>query len=515
MAEPGSTNPATGAALEPIAATPLSEVAEVVARARRAQPGWGKASLEDRSERAIELSRRILERRSEIVKLLSDETGRDETECLMSEVASAMEYAKAAVKVARKALAKELLDISALDYPGKSGFIEAVPRGVIGIIAPWNYPLGNFMKSIFPALLSGNAVVLKPSEHTPRSGAWLRAICESVFPRDLVGLVVGRGDAGELLARQVDAIVFTGSVRTGKRVALIAAERLIPCSLELGGKDAAIVLEDCDLPRTLAGVLQWGMHNAGQNCAGIERVYVVEPIADRFVTRLGEMAKQLRVAPGEGPTDLGPLQNEAQLSIVERHVAEAIQKGATLVVGGKPTGRGLGYEPTILDRCNEDMAVVREETFGPVLAVCRVKDAEEAIRRANDSSYGLNGSVWTKDLARGLELARRLEVGVSLVNNHSICGIMADAAWTGTKDTGPGIAASRFAYSNFVRRRTVLIDKAKAPDPWWMPASPELAAFGAALVQRSIGSKLGALAKLAGLVGKRTKTIQALASGKS
>ncbi|MBI4818676.1 MAG: aldehyde dehydrogenase family protein [Deltaproteobacteria bacterium] len=511
MTEPGTTNPADGSPLPPVTQTPPGEVAQVISRARAAQPAWARTSLEDRSERLIALARRALESRAEIVKILSEETGRDATECLMSEIVGLGEYAKAAARVARRALAKEPLEISALDYPGKSGFIEAVPRGVVGIIAPWNYPLGNFVKSIFPGLLAGNALVLKPSEHTPRSGLWLQKLCASVLPKDLVGIVTGRGDVGEALIAGVDAVVFTGSVRTGKRVAAKAAERLIPCSLELGGKDAAIVLADCDLSRTLSGVLQWGMHNAGQNCAGIERVYVEEPIADTFVRRLGEMAKRLRVAPGDGPTDLGPLQNEAQLAIVERHVAAAIAGGAVLVAGGQRTGKGLGYQATILDKCTDDMAVMREETFGPVLAVARVKDAEEALERANDSSYGLNGSVWTRDIDKGLALARRMEVGVSVVNNHAIAGIMADAAWTGVKETGPGIAASRFSYQTYVRRRTVIVDKAKAPDPWWMPATADLTAFGEALVERSIGSKISAILKLAGLVGKRTKSIRSFA----
>jgi len=279
--------------------------------------------------------------------------------------------------------------------------------------------------------------------------------------------------------------------------------------VELGGKDAAIVLADCDLERTVVGVAQWALHNCGQNCAAIERVYVEEAIADELVRRLGKVADALRVAPGDGPTDLGPLQNEAQLRIVEAHVADARARGAALVAGGERTGHGLGYRPTVLDRCTQDMQVVREETFGPVIAVVRVKDAEEAIAKANDSSYGLNGSVWTKDIPRGAALARRLEVGVALVNNHAFTGILAEAPWTGVKETGPGVAASRHAYPTFVRRRTVLVDSSSKPDPWWIPANEDLRELGEALVQRQLGS-LGVLFKLLGLVGKRVRAIRAL-----
>ncbi len=353
---------------------------------------------------------------------------------------------------------------------------------------------------------------MKPSEHTPRSGAWLADQLSAVLPQGLVGLAQGAGAVGAAVLANVDAVVFTGSVPTGRRVAIAAAERLIPASLELGGKDAAIVLADCDFDRTVAGILQWAMHNAGQNCAGIERVYVEESIADRFVERLGKVAGKLKVAPQDGPSDLGPLQNARQLEIVEAHVADALDKGATLVCGGKPTGKGYGYAPTVLDGCTDAMQVVAEETFGPVLAVVRVKDADEAVRRANASAYGLNGSVWTRDIARGEAIAQRLEVGVALVNNHSFTGILPETPWTGVKDTGTGIAASRHAYHTYTRPRTLLVDRSTKPDPFWFPADAALEQMSLALVERNKGS-LGALFKLAGLLGKRVKAIRERVAG--
>ncbi len=511
-AAPGTRNPADGSALDPVAPTPIEEIPEIVRRARAAQPVWAHLPLSERIEATFAIARRVLERRAEAMVILSAETGKSEAECLLSEVAGIMDFAKGAARAAKKALAPEKIPLSVLDYPGKKVVVEAVARGVVGIIAPWNYPLGNFYKPIFPALLAGNGVVLKPSEHSPRSGAWLAEVCAEILPKGLVGVVQGGGEVGTALIDHVDALTFTGSVRTGRKVAARSGERLIPCSVELGGKDAAIVLADCDLGRTAVGVAMWGMHNAGQNCAAIERVYVEEAIADRFVERLGKVAAALHVAPAAEPTDFGPMQNEMQLRIVEEHVDEARAKGATVVAGGKRTGRGLGYEPTVLDRCTEDMRVVREETFGPVLAVLRVRDAEEAVLRANDSAYGLNGSVWTTDLARGAALARRLEVGVALVNNHAFTGILPETPWTGTKDTGPGIASSRHAYGTFVRRRTVLVDAGKNPDPWWFPANEDTYAFGEALALRALGS-LRALLRLAGLFKKRIAAIRRLGAG--
>jgi acyl-CoA reductase-like NAD-dependent aldehyde dehydrogenase len=480
------------------------EVRAAVEAARAAQPIWGALPLSERRRATLALARRILEKRAEGATVLAEEMGRNAMDSLLSEIVGVVEFAKAAGRAADRALAPERIRLSPLDYPKKRLVVERIPRGVVGIIAPWNYPLANFYKALFPALLAGNGVVLKPSEHTPEAGTWLAARCAEILPKGLVGLAQGPGAVGEALADVVDALVFTGSVRTGRKVAVRAAERLVPCSVELGGKDAAIVLADCDLERTALGVVQWGMHNAGQNCAGIERVYVEETIADALLERMGRIASALRVG-----TDLGAMQNEMQLGIVEAHVAQARAKGARLVCGGKRTGRGLGYEPTILDACADDMKVVREETFGPVLAVLRVRDAEEAIARANASSYGLNGSVWTRDLARGEAIARRLDVGVALVNNHALTGILAESPWTGTKDTGTGIASSRHAYPTFTRLRSVFVDASTDPDPWWMPLDDTAGAFADAIAERSLGS-FGALFKLARLLKSRLAAIRRL-----
>lgn len=509
--DPGCINPATLAPLAPVAVSSVDDVVTAVAAARAAQVAWGALPYAARAEKIRALGQAILTDTAGLAAVMAEETGRSVTECKASELTSLATYVDTAIAVGKGALSPVKVRLSALDFPGKKGVIEHLPRGVVGIIAPWNYPLGNFWKSLFPALLSGNGVVLKPSEHTPRTGAALAKLCAGVLPAGLVGLVQGRGDIGAALVDHVDGIVFTGSVPSGRKVAVRAAERLIPSSVELGGKDAAIVLADCDVERTAIGVAQWAMHNAGQNCAAIERVYVEEPVADRFVEVLGKVVSRLRVSVGDGAaSDLGPLQNEQQLGIVERHVDAAKQAGAVVVCGGARVGPGLGYQATVLDRCTDDMAVVAEETFGPIVAVVRVKDAEEALRRANASRYGLNGSVWTTDVSKGEALARRLAVGVAYVNNHSFAGILADVPWTGVKETGPGIAASASSYGLFTRPRTVIVDSGKNPDPWWIPGGEDLDAFVDALIARGRGGGLPVLLKLGGLVKKRVATIKNL-----
>ncbi|MBI5511586.1 MAG: aldehyde dehydrogenase family protein [Deltaproteobacteria bacterium] len=506
-------NPATGASLSQVAAATEAEVRAAVAAARTAQRAWAARPFAERVTLMLDAVRLLLRERDAGIAVMSAETGRCATECLMSEVSAGMTFARAAIRAAKKALVTERISLSPIDFPGKKVAIEVVPRGVVGVIAPWNYPIGNFFKALMPALLAGNGVVMKPSEKTPRSGAWLAATMARVFPPGLVGIVQGDKAVGRwLLASGIDAVVFTGSVTAGKEIAAKAGELLIPCSVELGGKDAAIVLADCRLDRTVAGVAQWAFHNAGQNCGGIERIYVERPIADLFVDKLSKLAAALQVAPAAAITDLGPLQNAAQLAVVEAHVKDALAKGARLVAGGKRTGVGLGYQPTVLDGCTPDMLVMSEETFGPVVGVTRVADAAEAVALANRCRYGLSGSVWTRDVARGLALARALEVGVAAVNNHAFTGSLPEVPWTGVKDTGPGVANSHHAYHVFVRRRTVFVDRNKDPDPWWLPIDADLQAFGEALVRRALGSAT-ALLTLARLLPRRLRTIRALAAG--
>ncbi|MBV9945372.1 MAG: aldehyde dehydrogenase family protein, partial [Myxococcales bacterium] len=345
------------------------------------------------------------------------------------------------------------------------------------------------------------------SEFSPRTSAWFVERLAAALPEGLVQVVQGDGGVGAaLIDAGIDACVFTGSPETGRAVRVRCAERGIACSAEMGGKDAAIVLADCDLERTAAGITQWALSNVGQACGAIEIAYVDESIADTLVAALRDAWLRLRVG-GDPHAEIGPIANRQQFEIVASQVEDARAKGAVVVCGGAPTGEGLFYPPTLLDRCDERMHVVRDETFGPVLAVVRVGGAAEAVRRVNASRYGLGASIWTRDLARARRLAERLQVGVVTINNHSFSGAIPALPWSGTRDTGLGIANSAHALSTFVRPRATIVDHARFPDLYWMPYDEALLRLGETIADLQVGRIAGAL-RLPGLVAGRVSTIR-------
>lgn len=512
----GGVSPGDLSALAPVAVTPLGDIASMVQRGRAAQQGWQELGFEGRAALLKLACKRLLERRASTGRLIHDEAGKLDAHAQMHEAIGPLEYVSGWIKVARPQLKAKKLPINPFAMPGKRAHTELVPRGVVGIIAPWNYPLGVYFKPALPALLCGNAVVLKPSEYAPRTGALFASILSELLPKDVVQVVQGGRDAGRVLIESgIDALSFTGSPVGGRAVLAACAERMIPCSVELGGKDPAIVLADCDVERSALGILNWGMHNTGQDCGSVERVYVLDPIADRFVAALTRAAQQLKVstrAEEDAQASIGPLSNPMQLAIVEKHVADALAKGAVLCAGGKRSGRGLWYQATILDRCNHTMLAVNEETFGPVIAVVRVPNVDEAIRLANDSRYGLNASIWSADTAAAEKLARRLEAGTIFINNHALTGAMPFAPWTGVKDTGYGVANSEHALHTFARPRTIFVDSNKAPDPWWLPADALLVDMAERLALAQLGH-FGAALKLPSIMSQRKRRLLEMVRG--
>ena len=494
--------------LRPLARVPVTpDVGAAVRAARSAQPAWEAMGFDARAAMLERATRRILERREQVLELLHDETGKTPGDVLMGEALGPLQFLRDYVDLARPHLRPRKLPLSPIAFPGKRGRVEWIARGVVAVITPWNFPLATFFRPVFAALLCGNTVVLKPSEHSPRMGTWFGRVLSEVIPPNVLVVVQGGPAVGaELVRSNVDAVTFTGSTASGREVARVCAERLIPVSLELGGKDAAIVLSDCHFDRTVAGVLYWSLTNAGQSCGAIERVLVEDPIADRFVGALAAAVARLRVTGIPSARDLGPLSNERQLEVVEAHVKDALSRGAELVCGGRRTGQGYGFEPTVLDRCSSEMLVMREPTFGPVISVRRVPNAEAAVFAANDCDYGLTASVWSRDLARAEAYARRLEVGTAYVNNHSFTGAVPAAPWTGVKNSGTGVASGEVALHHYTRPRTVVIDRNQAADPWWFPMDDALEELGHRLSDASLGRVLAAV-KVPALMAQRRRAV--------
>jgi acyl-CoA reductase-like NAD-dependent aldehyde dehydrogenase len=487
-------SPVDGAPLPEVRATAAEDVPGVVARARGAQAAWAARPLEERARALLKVKERILDRAELVARQVRAEVGKPEEEALVGEVLPSADVVDFWVRSAEDLLEPVEVELDPLAYGGKRGTIYREARGVIALVTPYNFPFALPLRTLIPALLAGNAVVFKPSEVTPRSGMLVSGLFEGLLPDGVLEIVQGGGDVGgALVSADVDLVVFTGSVRTGKKVAHACAERLVPCALELGGKDAAIVLADANLDRAAAGVVWGAMMNAGQNCASIERVYVERSVATPFLEKCGAVVRSLR--PG---VDYGPLATEAQRTVVQRHVEDARRLGGEVIAGGGEDGSGV-FPPTLVTVPSDDTELMREETFGPVLPVAIVENADEAVARANESRFGLTASVWTKDLRRGEALARRLRAGVVTVNNHAFTGAIPAAPWSGRGESGYGITNSPLALDALTRPRFVLLDKGKGGrELWWFPYTPALRAVALAMATARNGGK-GIFARVAGV----------------
>ena len=483
--EINGADPRDGSLLEPVAATMEEELPRLIETAKIAQGVWASISPQDRAAMLRRARTRFVERSAELVALLCRENGKPEGEAYTSEIIPNIGLFDYWLGEAPKLLQPTPVRLSPLEYPKKRGVITLEPRGVVGLIAPWNYPISLPLRSLIPALLAGNSVVFKPSEYAPRIGKEISALFDGILPEGALTLIQGGGELGAALIDHVDYVIFTGSVATGKKVAERAAQRLIPVALELGGKDAALVLEDADLERAAQGICWASFSNAGQNCSAVERVYVVASVAQTFVNRVTEIARELRLSQ-----DVGPLVHAGQRAIVEAQLTQAKEGGALIKHGGqRGPGPGFYLQPTIVLLPQSDqLALEREETFGPVMPIRVVKDEAEAIQRANDSRYGLTASVWTRDLARGERVAAKLKVGVATINNHSFTAALPMAPWSGVKESGAGVTNSARAFEEMCRPKFTLIDASTdARELWWYPYNETLTEIGKALVQRAKG----------------------------
>lgn len=502
------------ATLEKIGAVPISSPAQVrtaVGRAREAFRNWREMEPAHRARILLSVRDRFLAHREELIELIGRENGKPRLEAMV-EITYVLDVLTFYAKQGQRFLRPHRVTPHLLR--NKRVTVHYQPRGVIGMITPWNFPLILTIGEAIPALAAGNAVIIKPSEWTPliaQRGAELvqEALQAAGAPAEVLQIVHGYAETATALVDEADMIAFTGSVRTGRIVAERAARRLIPVSLELGGKDPMIVLRDADLERASNAAVWGAFTNAGQVCISVERVYVEEPVADEFTRLVVEKTKQLRQgfdaneAASDRRVDVGAITYPKQIDTIEAHIDDAKQHGAQVLAGGGKNSQLAGryFEPTVLANVDHSMKVMTEETFGPVLPIMRVKSAEEALQLANDSIYGLNASVFTRDTAKGERMAAAIEAGITCVNDVIAGFGVTDAPSGGLKESGLGKRHGAEGIRRFCHQQVIVTDRfGMKKELFWYPYS--------AKTERLLSRMFGALfstglgAKLRSLVGK-------------
>lgn len=470
-------DPASGEVVDTVPLLGVDEVAGLVAAARAAQPDWAARSAADRAAVVDRFRQRLAQHRDLLVERLQAETAKPWEDC-NADVVLTLAWAEQFARLAPGWLADEPVSGASVFSVGRRTTIQHEPIGVVGVIGPWNAPLSLTIGDAIPALLAGNAAVVKPSELTPLGVSLAVAMwLESGGPPDVLQVATGDGSTGAALVDHVDHVHFTGSTTTGRRIAVRAAERLIPCSLELGGKDAMVVLADADLDRAAAACVHNALFNTGQICISIERVYVEAAVHDVFVAKVVARVRQLHqgVPDGPGSVDLSTFVDPRQLDTVRDHVADAVSRGARVVTGGRITaGPAPFHQPTVLIDVDHSMRCMTEETFGPTIPIMRVADADEAVRLANDSDHGLAASVCTGDLERGEEVARRIEAGTVTVNDATFHLGDARLPMHGWKQSGLGGRNGRDGLLRYTRTRVVQVAHTTVgdTDPSWLPYDP-------------------------------------------
>jgi len=509
-----SVNPATGEVLRGFECAGEDAVCAAVSRARAAQEAWAAIGVRKRIEVLREFQRRVHERKSELAEAITREAGKPVAEALTTEVLVVLDATRFLIDNAYRLLRDEPLPHGNLATKLKSGRLVREPYGVVGIISPWNYPFSIPATETMAALVAGNAVVLKPSEFTSLVALELKSLLHSAgVPEDIFQVVVGNGTTGAaLIHSQIDKLVFTGSVATGKHIAAAAAERLLPVVLELGGKDPMLVLDDADVDAASSAAVWGAFVNAGQTCLSVERCYVHRSVYEPFLKACVEKTKKLTVTDGlDHNSDVGPLIHQGQLKLVEEHVEDAKARGARVLAGGLrfPEVGANFYHPTVLADVTHEMRIMREETFGPVLPVMAFDSDDEAVRLANDSEFGLAASVFTRDSARGERLARRIQAGTVMVNDVVSCFGISEAPHGGVKSSGLGRAHGRFGLDEMVRLKYVDVDLIPGiKKVWWygygMNFSRQMEGFLDMQFARDLGMRLrGALRAIGVVVRKK------------
>jgi acyl-CoA reductase-like NAD-dependent aldehyde dehydrogenase len=493
-----SIDPATGKILAHFERTPPAALPEIVSLARAAQLAWCVVPVGSRCAKLRKLRERMMATRNALADAVVAESGKPRVEALFADLFVSLDTAEYFAKNGPSLLWPENVSHHSTAAKLKSGQLIYEPMGVIGIISSWNYPLAIPMSQIIPAVAAGNAVICKTSDFTPHCGALIEKLfTDSGFPKHLVTVIQGGGDVGQaLIDAAPDKILFTGSVATGRRVAEACAKKLIPSVLELGGKDAMIVLADANLDVASSAAV-WGSYtNCGQVCLSVERLFVEKPAEEKFLSLCVEKTSKLRLGPGSDPaTDIGPLIRPRHVQRMTDLINDAVVRGARVLCGGNSRS-DLGpnfFEPTVIACANSSMRLFQEETFGPILAVQSVRDSEEAVAYANDSAFALAASVWTSDAQRGQAIAARLRAGAVMVNDAISYFGIAEAPHGGCGASGWGRTHGRAGLLEMVQAKYIDTDRLPGREkPWWYRYGADLERAADSFLQFEFGGGLAA-----------------------
>lgn len=483
------------------------EVAATVERARAAQPAWAALGLKGRTRVMRGIQETLVAHGEELAGLVSQESGRVIAETFIGDVVLSLTSLTGYLRLAPRVLRTRRIRQGLL-HSTKRTYVVQEPLGVVAVISPYNFPILLSMQSTFAALIAGNTVVNKPSEHTPLTALRLEELfLEAGLPQNVFQVVTGYGETGHaLITAGVDKISFVGSTATGRKVAAAAAEQFLPLTLEMGGVNAMIVLDDAPLERAVDGAITWTCITAGQACGSVARTYVHRDIAGEFVARIQARVPDLTVRTDTRPgVDVAAQVSKEQYEKIDTMVGQAVAQGARILVGGpahSPDGdNGVYlYSPTILTDVDQKMTIMQEETFGPVMSIVPVADDEEAVRLANDSPYGLTASVWSRDKRRAWRIARRLEAGSVAVNDHLWPFFAPEVPWGGVKQSGLGFVGGEWGLLSMATPKAISYDRLILKrEFYWHPSAIWLYDFfrGAMrlLYSRRIGTRLKGLAE--------------------
>lgn len=466
-------NPATGKEIGKVPILNKEEVESLVLRAKAYFPKWSKLSLKERAKYLKKLQKQIIKDMDELVQTICEETGKTELDGII-EIFTVAEHLHYVIKNGPEILKDEPRSTGIFVH--KKAYVSYHPKGVVGVISPWNYPFILTAGPVVQALMAGNTVVVKPSEVTPNTSIKLREIATRAgIPDDAFLVATGDGRTGAYLVESLNTnmICFTGSTATGKKIAEVCGRLLKPYILELGGKDPMIILKDANLKRAAKAALWGGMSNSGQTCIAVERILIHESIYDKFIKLIQEELQKVKQGIYKDEVSIGSMAFDKQFNIVMDHINEAKAKGANIIAGGEQNEAfkdGIFIKPTIITNVSDDMKVWKDETFGPVLAIKTFKTDEEAIELANRSPYGLNGSIWSKNKKYAQKIARQIKSGTICINDVLVNYIISDLPFGGVKESGIGRVYSKEGLRAFTDMQSVLVNRFNIPfELWWFP----------------------------------------------